>query len=330
MTAEQFVDGVWQITDDRPETIDAAVVRSDGRGADPQKTDVTANWIWRDVINNPDAPIEGEWLVFKRTINLASPIKYGVAAVCGDNEFEMYIDDVEVGASDDWMKVTALPLHGLSAGEHEILVVVRSYLQIRERSGLFFQAEYQLADGTEHRLVSDLDWEFTRRHPRQLDGRISDVQGPWNTPIKLTRPILHTQFVVNRTREIMAKGIALRELQPRASLMKSDKLQSTLDRPLRNIVVPQRPRTLSKHQWAELINGDTIDNQVTAGAKHLIQRDGQGAKLLNNLYLQALGRLPTRNELVAISEFSKGKLSEDTVQDVLWSVLMLPEFMTVR
>ena len=53
-------------------------------------------------------------------------------------------------------------------------------------------------------------------------------------------------------------------------------------------------------------------------------------ELIEPLYLYALSRRPTELELSAVYEAVGPRLEREDVEDLIWSLLMLPEFQYVR
>jgi hypothetical protein len=54
------------------------------------------------------------------------------------------------------------------------------------------------------------------------------------------------------------------------------------------------------------------------------------SSMIDDLYLQALSRLPTGEEKKLIAEVLTETPDVAVVQDLLWSVLLLPEFQLIR
>ena len=332
MTAEQFLDGVWRIAGITANKTAANLVRGSGRGFDYKDQKVSANWIWRDMSKGPKAAIDGEHLVFRRTVKFDSPVAHGAAAICGDNEFEMFLDGRLVTSSDDWLKVQSVSLQGLGKGSHEILIVIRSFSAIPERSGLLFQADIELVDGTQMIVVSDRDWEFTRERPSIRAGRqINELNGPWQNPVLMQRPAIYSQVTMKKFKEIIAKELGSRSLPQRASLLARDQLMTLFNRPQRTRVVSDRSQKLSRAQWLQLINGDAFADLVATAAKRLLQEhQGNLGQMINSVFQRGLSRAPTIGEKNVMGEMLRGKAATEAAEDFLWSIFLAPEFLTVR
>jgi hypothetical protein len=138
---------------------------------------------------------------------------------------------------------------------------------------------------------------------------------------------------VNREAPSLLAQAALGSQQPiRASLMKSDFLMRTLGRPNRDQIVSMRPDDLTTLEAIDLSNGAILTDTLARGAKNLLakkQWDDLPA-FTRWLYLSALCREPTQMELSEITAALGNELTEQSLADTLWSVVMLPEFQRVR
>ncbi|MBI3880887.1 MAG: DUF1549 domain-containing protein [Verrucomicrobia bacterium] len=117
----------------------------------------------------------------------------------------------------------------------------------------------------------------------------------------------------------------------RASLMKADLLQRTLGRPNREQIVTSRPTDLSTLTALDLNNGQLLADLLARGAAKITKERGDSSDaLVKWLYLQAFARAPSKNELAVATEALGSKPTEQGVQDLLWAVVMTPEFQIVR
>jgi hypothetical protein len=117
----------------------------------------------------------------------------------------------------------------------------------------------------------------------------------------------------------------------RASLMKSDFLMRSLGRPNRDQIVSVRPAELSTLEAIDLSNGETLAGALRIGAQKLMQRKFDSVDAFTRwLYQSALARDPTSDELQAVRGTMPQGLTQPGIEDSLWSVVMLPEFMLVR
>jgi hypothetical protein len=81
-----------------------------------------------------------------------------------------------------------------------------------------------------------------------------------------------------------------------------------------------------------LINGRTIGEAVSAPdnrLKKLVEAETDNTKVVEEIYLSCLSRLPTEKELAAI-EFPKDGSRLEVAQDLAWALLNSPAFLFNR
>jgi len=118
----------------------------------------------------------------------------------------------------------------------------------------------------------------------------------------------------------------------RATLVDCDALMRSLGRPNREQVVTTRPEQLSTLQALDLANGQILAGVLSRGAQNLLKSDPKATTdvLAERIFVRALGRKPTTDELAAAHGLVGDKPTVDGVADLLWAVVMLPEFQLVR
>jgi hypothetical protein len=116
----------------------------------------------------------------------------------------------------------------------------------------------------------------------------------------------------------------------RASLVKSDALMRSLGRPNREQVVTTRPDQLTTLQALDLSNGQALSNLLTRGANALLKSHARDEALIANIYERALCRQPSANERMTARAIVGSPMNADGVADLLWIVVMLPEFQLIR
>ena len=110
-----------------------------------------------------------------------------------------------------------------------------------------------------------------------------------------------------------------------------DGQDAALGRPNRDQIVSVRPLELTTLEAIDLSNGEELAAMLRQGASHLAARNWQSPdEFIRWLYHFALSRDPTADELRILTEAAGPELTEPVVEDILWSVLMLPEFQLVR
>ena len=117
----------------------------------------------------------------------------------------------------------------------------------------------------------------------------------------------------------------------RASLVKADELMRALGRPNRDQIVTSRPSELTTLEAIDLANGQRLADAIANGADMaMIRFEGQPDELIQWLYQFGMSRSPTVDELRLALEFLGQTPEPKTVEDLLWVVIMQPEFQLVR
>src|SRR5262249_14737607 len=115
-------------------------------------------------------------------------------------------------------------------------------------------------------------------------------------------------------------------LDARAALAVADPLMRALGRPNREQVVTERSTAATTLQALEMTNGSTLATMLERGAERW---SGSTAEVVNAIYEQALGRLPTVTERDSASGLVGNPVKKEGVEDLLWALVMMPEFQLV-
>ena len=118
----------------------------------------------------------------------------------------------------------------------------------------------------------------------------------------------------------------------RSTLVNADPLMRSLGRPNREQVVTSRPDQLTTLQALDLSNGQILANLLTRGADNLRKAhpNATADEIIELVYRQALCRKPTADELGVAREIVGTNATTESLADLLWAVLMLPEMQLVR
>jgi hypothetical protein len=115
----------------------------------------------------------------------------------------------------------------------------------------------------------------------------------------------------------------------RCGLVAADTLAVAMGRPDREQVVTCRAETATTLQAVELTNGATLANLLERAAFRFMDEPRSTQQLVNLLYKRAFGRRPTGKENeIAVSLVSQPPRREG-IEDLLWSMTMLPEFQLI-
>ena len=118
----------------------------------------------------------------------------------------------------------------------------------------------------------------------------------------------------------------------RASLVNADPLMRSLGRPNREQVVTTRPDQLTTLQALDLSNGQILDRPARARGGERAEDAPEGTTSVDRGRLPACA-VPSRRtpaELATARALLGIAVTTDGVADLLWVVLMLPEFQLIR
>ena len=326
LTAEQFVDAVWELTQTAPTKFDAQVIRAKLKSNAAHKP--SGQWIWSSDIPAGSLPAGGQTITLRKQFKLsAAPQKAHCVITC-DNEYTLYVNGKRIAADANWETVEAESLAGvLKAGENEILVVAKNGASAPNPAAVYFEVLAEV-DGKTETIATDKSWQWTAKTP---DGRGKFAEQPkdWKEAAVVSGP-----WGERLAGELQAKLSLVAEsskLMVRASLVKNDVLMRSLGRPHREQIVTQRPTDLTTLEAMDLSNGQVLAELLERGAKKLLEEKWSSPDdFATWLYRAALARPPTTDELAALRELLGEKLSPQGVEDALWAVMMLPEFQLVR
>jgi hypothetical protein len=105
-----------------------------------------------------------------------------------------------------------------------------------------------------------------------------------------------------------------------------------LGRPNREQIVTVRPADLTRLQALELFNSQLLTDMLAQGAESLLARHAklQPNELITQVYRGALSRPPSNDELSTARKLLGETPAVEGMQDLLWAVIMLPEFQLIR
>lgn len=135
-----------------------------------------------------------------------------------------------------------------------------------------------------------------------------------------------------RVAEFLPEGEKRDRKTYRAALVASDLLMRSLGRPNREQVVSDRPSMLTTLQALDLSNSELLAATLSRGAPRVLKQFGSegGDSLTTWLYESALARKPTTDERETARELLGPTPSPQGVEDLLWVVIMLPEYQIIR
>jgi hypothetical protein len=342
MSAEQFVDslgsltGVWHA---QP----AGEFDFTSLDFGPTKLSTSVKWIW----NHPEAAAKAPpgRVYFRKTLVLKEKPTNAVAVIACDNSFTMYVNGEEAASGNDYGKpVTKDLTRRLRAGTNVLALVGANHTpdnklppenksfgpESANPAGLYIYIRLT-EKGERREFGTDKTWVFTQQ-------KVENWQKPdladdfWTPAVELGDASLATWKMEKK----IAQTLAATSLHGRirSALVPADPLTVALGRPNREQVITSRASAATTLQALELTNGETLTRLLRQGAANLADgRDGppppSAQKLIDDLYLKALGRKPTSAEQKLAEQLVGNPVQKEGVEDLLWAMIMLPEFQLI-
>lgn len=332
MTAEQFVDSLWQLTDSAPTSFDAPVSRGKVDPAEVEKVELSAEWIWGDSANG-GVPAAGEQLAFYTTFKIDKPVRSAGAIVTCDNEFALNVNARDMAKGTVWTQLGAVTLTtALKQGENSIVILGKNAGATPNLAGLYFEARINFADGESLTIKSDSSWQFASKFPAKSPVRRWKLKEmKWQPVTVVPAPDVWKNAVEPVGPEQLVRASRGSALMVRSSLLKSDFLMRSLGRPNRDQIVSSRPNDLTTLEAIDLSNNETVAQALARGGQRLTEQDWQNPNdLINHLFASTLTRLPGESELTAVRQVLGDKATSEQVADLLWALCMMPEFLLIR
>jgi mono/diheme cytochrome c family protein len=342
MSAEQFRDafgtlaGVWF---DRPAAqFDLTAGRSEGAVRE-ELLPKPANWIW----NNAEAAQKAmaETVYFWKRFSLDRvPEQAFVAATC-DNSFTLYVNGNKALSGGDYQQPRFADIRShLQAGENRFAVAAVNHTPDNKPP-----AADQPAQEADANPAGFLLYARLRQGSQVLDFGTDaswlcskTKEDGWEQPDFAPTDAVVAAELGDRTAKpwdlgdklASALSLALIHGEVRSGLVAADPLTTALGRPNREQVNTSRDSAATTLQALELTNGRTLSELLQQGAENLLAEGGTSSnELVSRLYAKALGRRPTPTELEIAGDLLGEAAGKEQVEDLLWAMLMLPEFQMI-
>jgi mono/diheme cytochrome c family protein len=342
MTAEQFRDALGTLTGvwfERPAAaVDLTAGAPSGQRA-PELMPRPPRWIW----TVPEAATRAlaETVYFRKTFSLEAVPDEALAVAACDNSYTLYVNGAKAVSGKDFTQPNFADVRTLlRPGENVLAVRAINHTPGNQApatgqppreadanpAGLILYLRLRHAEQVRD-VVTDATWTFSKvefegwTRPGTAPNGFEQAQevgdadaAPWQLRRKLAAVL----------------SIGLLHGATRSSLVAADPLMSALGRPPREQMLTARASTATTLQALELTNGETLSRLLQQGAeKVLAERPASGVQLVHNLYAKALGRPPNAKELPLASGLLGSPIDREHVEDLLWAMVMLPEFQLI-
>ncbi len=316
LSAEQFSDAVSQLI--KPTYTAVAY--------NPMGNELTSSRIWHKEtkFDRVVLPEPGK-RYFRKSFTLPNTsIESASALISVDHSYTFYINDTELAKGSDWTQVDKLNiLTTLRSGKNTIAIEGINEGKIANPAGILFSLKIVLTNGDEIVVNSDNTWKSTSDNPDKNWTSSDYNDSNWET--------VHNYGSSNWGKLIDFTFKERNAKFARASLVEQHPFMKALGRPSRENVTTSRDEQATLLQALELTNGEFFNNVLKEGAKiWLVKYNKDSGKIVNELYLHAMGRQPTDQELKIMVSALGNDPSIANVQDLFWSTLILPEFQFIN
>lgn len=347
LTAEQFIDVLWQLTGSAPLAQDAPVRRGEASQELLRSTTLSAleitypqNLGQPTTSNEPTKPpsqkAKQPLSVLRKLVDLpARPVR-AAGIVKGAPAPRIIINGAlqKAPQTSTYGSITELQAGGAFVQGSNLVVLVQN-APTPGASAAWMELELTFANGTTTRISTDSTWECADGFSEDfIKGNKFNLKTPefanaaWSPAVETNTPAeagLQRKLLENFVWAIQPR------LPARAALLKSDLLMRSLGRPNRDQIVTSRPNELSTLEALDLSAGKRLFELVTLGSKNIAQQKGRPPETLPDwLFTYALSRAPQSGEREAALELLGTHPSAENIADLLWTVCMLPEFQLIR
>jgi hypothetical protein len=336
MSAEQFRDAMGALTGvwfEKP----AAHFDFSG-GEDGNRFPKAAQWIWSEAGAEKKALAETVFL--RKTFVLSALPEEAFAAVACDNSFSLFVNGKQAATGKDFGQPNFVDLKShLRLGQNVIAVAAVNHTPDNKPpkageepkesdanpAGFIFAT--RLRGSAPMEIVSDASWLWSKAKTNGWEKLKFDAAN-WQPAIELGPDNMPPWALAQKLEATMSladvHGVV------RASLAAADPLMLALNRPSREQVVTTRQAAATTLQALELTNGETLDKVLKRGAAKLLAAGPRSpAELIEQIFVKSLGRAPTGAERELANDLVGSPAKQEGMEDLLWSVAMLPEFQLI-
>lgn len=330
LTAEQFLDAIWQLTGAAPTRFDAPVFRALGDGSNQTVAPPEPQWIWGKT--GDGLPVAGETLVFRKIVRTGEELVRGGLLISCDNEFTLFVNGRQTERGDNFAQLHLVPLlDRLRVGDNEIVLICKNAGKDPNAAGLFVAGYLAFENASPVMFKSDDSWEWSATIPAAKESHLGNLSSDFQAAVAVKEIRAWKDKVDPQYQTLLAQLQSDNVPMVRAALLKNTAFMRSLGRPTRDQIVSMRPTEMTTLEAIDLANEAELSNIFLTGAERLLKRfDGQAAPLIQHVFEFALSRPPGPAERELFAQSLGEHPSVERVQDMLWVVCMLPEFWLVQ
>jgi hypothetical protein len=291
-----------------------------------------------------DKAAPAEYVYFRKTFDLKSTKNIdALALVICDNGFTLFVNGKKVGAGSEFKEAYRYNLAPyLHTGPNVIAIEAANHLpdnSLPKRgqaapgsdnpAGLLFYGRIRTSQAGKERkmdLVTDKSWVQSNQMKTGWE-QPQFAATDWQPAVELGAFNMQPWRVAKGY--LIGKLASAYEGKVRASLVPADALMVALGRPNREQVVTVRSSEATTLQALELTNGETLSKILKRGAAEIVGNTKNSSALIQDIYERAVGRKPVHAEMQLAQETVGKKPTKEGVEDLLWAMVMLPEFQLI-
>jgi uncharacterized membrane protein/mono/diheme cytochrome c family protein len=312
LSAEQFSDAISQIISPM----------FYGVAFDPEPQGLSTGRIWhrerkfdRDVLPEPGKRHfrhKFEWS--------GKEISSAKTLISVDHSYVLYINGQKVSQGEDWRTVDKVDVQQyLTKGKNIIAIEASNEGELANPAGILFALKIIASDSTEMLVEANKSWLSSDENQGKAWTDYEFDDSNWvkvkNYGDKNWDMLLDFKFDQDQ------KTFA------RASLVKQHPFLKALGRPSRENVATSREDQATLLQALELTNGEFLSNILKEGAQEWLNEFGEdGPLIVDQLFQRVFARDPSNAEKRIMLAALGDKPTEESIEDLFWSIIMLPEF----
>ena len=338
MSAEQFRDALTVLTGEGYSSPGAEVDLT--LGGNLQELPLAAKWIWNQ--EGAAEKAKPETVSFRKTFVLREKPSTAHLILTCDNSFIAFLNGEKIGSGEEFAKLTLLDIgKHVRVGTNVLAISAvndpkskdAAGAEAENPAGLLVYARLRQLDTSRSTpvekvsdFVSDSSWKWSLDQTNAWE-KLQVENGLWSNAKEIGEPGAAPWNLGGKLEQTAAMISVLGKV--RASLVAADPLLVALGRPNREQVVTSRPTLATTLQALELTNGDTLSRLVKKGAARRLSESSSTETLVTHLYRESLGRMPDRDELQTGAELVGKPANPEGAEDLLWTMVMLPEFQLI-
>lgn len=321
ITAEQFADAVSKVA--APFYYAAAY--------NPYETQLAeAEWIWFNSQKDgrPILPSPGNYY-FRHDFSVPAgrEVEEAQMLITVDESFTLYLNGSRLVQSQDWRQVKHVDItQQLRTGNNLLAIEAKNGGTLRNAAGILLNLRINFTDEGEIIEVSSNEkWKATDDQPSEGWKSLGFDDSEWGEVRAFGNSVNNEHWgqLLAFAHDTTDKNIKF----VRASLVSNNNFLKQMGRPTRSNIVTNRQTEFSLLQALELSNGKKLNKVIMRGADYWLSKYRKATdKMIEQLYLNAFSRFPTEREAQIAGDMLSSNPTKQEVQDLLWAIIMKPEF----